>query len=113
MSLDVFSRSLLVSEAKEIDDRIAFILVRDGISREMLKAAVPVDFDAPYYEQKTTPVQLLIKTADFLGVSIEWLLTGKGRNTRTPKEPDSGAMVCRSAILRGNRARIINVNNYN
>lgn len=108
--LRAFERSLQNPAARVIDDRIAFILVRDGISREALRAAVYVDFDRPYYDQtETNIVTMLSKTADFLGVSVDWLLTGKGRNTREPIEQNN---ITKSAIIKDNQAHHITVFNY-
>lgn len=106
---DAFAQSIESSESREIDDRIAYILVRDGISREELKRAIYIDRDKPYYEQTMSPSVLMLQTANFLGVSVEWLLTGKGRNTREPERMHFE----RSAVVSGNHARTINVNNYN
>lgn len=102
--------SIADEHSQAITDRIGYILVRDGIPRASLVRAINLDHDLPYYEQEKKPLEIVVEVADFLGVSVDWLLTGKGRNTRLP-EP-SGERYDRSAAVKGNQAETINVFNY-
>ena len=107
--ISVYQRSLNNDIAKSIYDRIAYILVRDGIPRAALEAAVPIDKNKPFYEQTRPPFIVLHEVAVFLGVSTDWLISGKGPNTRIT---DGSENYIGSAVLKGNQAKIINVHNH-
>lgn len=110
--LTVLQRSLLVADSCVID-RVSFILVRDGIPRERLERAIGLDKEYPYFAQPGRSIaSIQVDVADFLGVSVEWLLTGHGRSERIkPNEKTSGAFLG-SVMVSGNQAHTINVNNY-
>ena len=107
--VSVYHRSINNEIAKSIYDRIAYILVRDGIPRAALEAAIPIDKTRPFYEQPRPPFILLHEVAVFLGVSTDWLISGNGRNTRIA---DGSENYFESAVLKGNQAKIINVHNH-
>lgn len=112
---DVKASALHISVSDEksqaIADRIGYILVRDGIPRASLVRAINLDPDLPYYEQPDKkPFDIVIEVADFLGVSVDWLITGKGRNTR-PSDSIS-ERYDRSAAIKDNQAETINVYNF-
>lgn len=108
--------SLDDEKSQDITARIAFILVRDGIPRKALISALDLDHSKPYWEQNRAPLDILHEVAVFLGVSLDWLITGKGRNTREPVESSRPLRPLqsfqRSAVVKGNKAHVINVNNY-
>lgn len=93
----------------EVNDRIAFILVRDGIKREKLVRYLDLDETFPVYAQPDRPPAMIIAdVADFLGVSVQWLLAGEGRNVRMR----DAATTDRSVVVSHSSAREIIVNNY-
>lgn len=109
--------SLLGEREAAIGDRIAFVLVRDGISRKDLARAIGLDEALPFYMQDRTPSQILCQVARFLGVCAAWLATGEGSSERIPTEFSTASKspeyaVRESAIVSGNRAREIHVHNY-
>lgn len=109
--------SLLGEHEETIGDRIAFVLVRDGISRKDLARAIGLDESLPYFMQDRTPIQILYQVADFLGVCAEWLAIGQGSSERkstgfSTGAPSAESVVMESAIVAGNRARTIHVHNY-
>lgn len=99
-------RSLAGEKSQDITARIFFILVRDGIPRHALIAALNLDDSLPYDEQNRPPLDILFEVAVFLGVSTDWLISGQGRNTREPASTYEGC-----GIVQGAHAERINVYN--
>ena len=104
--VSIYHRSLNNEVARSIYDRIAYILVRDGIPRAALEAAVPIDKNRPFYEQTRPPFIVLHEVAVFLGVSTDWLISGIGRNTR-----EAAPAYDQCAVVLGAQADSINVYN--
>lgn len=106
--ISVLEHSLRVPRLQEVADRIAFILVRDGIPREALLFHLKLDPDLAFNDQPgRMPMEILYEVAEFLGVSTDWLISGKGRNTREIAE--SSYEKC--GIVQGAQADSINVYN--
>lgn len=108
----ILEKSLRVPRLQEVADRIAFILVRDGIPREALLFHLKLDQNLAFNSQPgRMPMEILYEVAEFLGVSTDWLISGKGRNTRevAPAVPAPAYDQC--AVVTGAQAERINVYN--
>ena len=101
--------SLAGDKSQDITARIAFILVRDEIPRQALISSLDLDESQPYWNQSRPALDILHEVAVFLGVSLDWLITGKGRNTRIVEASEN---YTGSAVLKNNKAEVINVHNY-
>lgn len=108
--ITVLQRSLSTKKVEEIYARISYILVRDGLPFDSLKLALALDEGLPFFAQPDrSSLDILYEAAQFLGVSTDWLISGKGRNTRVHEGFENYAG---SAVLKGNQAEIINVHNH-
>lgn len=108
--ITVLQRSLSTKKVEEIYTRISYILVRDGLPFDALKLALDLDEDLPFFAQPDrSSLDILYEAAQFLGVSTDWLISGKGRNTRVNEGLENYAG---SAVLKGNQAEVITVHNY-
>lgn len=112
MSFTILAFSVLGPQESEINDRIAYILIRDGKSRQSLNEYLNLDDDLPYYHQKRPVFSILQATADFLGVSFEWLATGNGSPESKTIYLSQSPTISGSAIVSGNQAGSIHVHNY-
>lgn len=99
--------SLCGDKSQDIADRVAYILVRDNIPRRALISAIALDESLAFWDQDRPPIDILHEVAVFLGVSTDWLISGKGRNTR---EPESTTYE-RCGVVQGAQAERINVYN--
>lgn len=102
--------SLIGDRERPISDRVSYILVRDGISFGDLDRAIGLNSSYAYYAQPhISEREIIIKVAEFLDVSIDWLLSGKGapNDHKNNKSAFNGG-----SIVSGNRARSIHVHNY-
>ena len=108
--ITVLQRSLSSKKGAEIYSRISYIMVRDNLPFDSLKNELALDDDLPFFAQPgRTALDILYEAAQFLGVSTDWLISGKGRNTRVNEGSENYAGC---AVLTGNQAEIINVHNH-
>lgn len=108
--ITVLQRSLSSKKSSEIFTRISYILVRDNLPLDALKDTLALDEDLPFFAQPNRcALDILYDAAQFLGVTTDWLISGKGRNTWVNAGSENYAG---SAVLKGNQAEIINVHNY-
>ena len=112
-SLTPLRLSVIGERERPVSDRVSYILVRDGLDSHALERSLALDDRFPYYCQPhKSEFTILREVADFLGVSFDWLVTGKGSPDREQAHPAPPAVVAvDSVIVAHNAARSIRVEN--
>ena len=102
---------------QKINDRISYVLIKTGIDRENLDRFLNLDPNYLVYEQPGRTLTSIIKDcADFLGVSVHWLISGDGEPFPVKDQPQAVASINNagnidgSALLQGNTAGSIVIN---
>ena len=94
-----------------INDRISYVLIMTGKDRDDLERYLDLDPAYMPYEQPGRTLTSIIKDcADFLGVSVHWLISGEGEPFPATDQPQAVASISNagnisgSALLQGNTA---------
>lgn len=98
----------------EVEKRISRVIERAGVSKIFIAEMLSLDLDAPdYWERRISlhPIQTTCKVASYLGVSVAWLLTGKGNGPSDEPEKAAGSSsmtdVHDSAVVQGNSGTVV------
>ena len=101
----------------KINDRISYILIKTGKDRDDLEKFLSLDPNYLPYEQPGRTYTSIIKDcADYLGVSVHWLISGEGEPFPVKDQPqavasiDNAGNIDGSALLQGNTAGSIVIN---